>query len=120
MKIQCQSEEMIIALTLITLISNSCVDTTTAKPESRVAPLVGGASKSTEYGYLFRIISHYSVRLTEGSILLPITMPGNNFAKSYRQEPIIKSRGERRGEGAAIGYLRKWLKVFKYNELYTS
>lgn len=71
MKMQCKSEEMIITLTLLTLIFISCVDTTTANPESRVAPWVRGASKSTEYGYMFRTLSHYSVRLTEGSILVP-------------------------------------------------
>jgi hypothetical protein len=40
MKIKCKYEEMIITLTLITLNFISCVDTTTANPESRVAPLV--------------------------------------------------------------------------------
>jgi hypothetical protein len=71
MKIQYKSEEMIITLIFITRICICCLDTATANPESQVVPLVRSASKNTEYGYMFRILSHYSPRLTEGIILVP-------------------------------------------------
>jgi len=119
MKIQCKSEEMIITLTHITLIFISCVDTTTTNPELRVAPFVRSAPKSTKYIYFFRVLSHCIPFVCPKAVFwFPITMPGNNFANNYRQAPIIESRADRRGEGAAIGYLRNWLKVFKYNELW--
>jgi len=103
MKIQCKSEM------IITLIFISRVDTTTANPESRVASFVRDAPKSTEYRYFFRVLSH-CIRLVwqKAVFWFPIAMPGNNFAKNYRQAPIIESQGKRRGEGAAIGYLRNW------------
>jgi len=97
MNIQCKSEEMKITLTLIIQIFISFLDMTTANLESRVAPFARGAPKSTEYRHLFRVISHCIPFVRQKTVFwFLITMPGNNFAKNYRQAPITESRG--RGE----------------------
>jgi hypothetical protein len=91
---------------------------TIPNPVSQVAPFVRGAPTSTKYTHLFRVISHCIPFVRQNTVFwFLITMPGNNFAINYRKAPIIESRGERRGERAANGYLRSWIKVFKWNEI---